>query len=198
MNKLLLLLCMAAICALPAFTNIHEGYHVGDKAADFTLKNIDGKMVSLADYTDAKGFIVVFTCNSCPWAVMYEDRLNDLHNTYAAKGYPVVAINPNNPEIKPDDSFEGMQMRAKEKNFEFAYLFDERQTVYPAFGATKTPHVYLLDKDLRVQYIGAIDDSPRDSEAVKTKYVEDAIMALERGAKPDPDFTKAVGCSIKA
>ncbi|MEM1320639.1 MAG: thioredoxin family protein [Bacteroidota bacterium] len=175
-----------------------EGYEVGDKATDFSLKNVDGKMISLADHKEAKGFIVTFTCNHCPYAVLYEDRLIDLHNKFAAQGYPVVAINPNDPAVQPQDGFEEMKARAQEKAFPFVYLFDEGQQVYPQYGATRTPHVYLLDKDLTVQYIGAIDDNARDASAVKVKYVEDAIAALESGKKPDPNFTKAIGCTIKA
>jgi len=174
-----------------------KGYQVGDKAADFKLKNVDGTMMSLADMKDAKGYIVTFTCNHCPYSVLYEDRLINLHNEMAAKGYPVVAINPNDPKVQPEDSFEGMQERSKEKKFPFAYLFDDNQQVYPLFGATRTPHVFLLDKEMVVQYIGAIDNNAKDPEAVTINYVEDAIMALEKGEKPDPNFTKAIGCSIK-
>lgn len=176
---------------------IHKGYEVGDKASDFSLKNVDGTMVSLADYKDIKGFIITFTCNHCPVSKMYEQRLIDLHKKYEPKGYPVIAINPNDPEIVPEDSFENMQALAKEKSYPFAYLFDEKQDVYPKYGATRTPHMFILDKDLIVKYIGAIDDNKGDASAVKVKYVEDAIQALEKGEDPNPDFTKAVGCSIK-
>jgi len=198
MKKTMFSLFVLTAGILLSFTFPHKGYHVGDTATDFSLKNIDGKMVSLADYKDAKGYIVVFTCNHCPWAVMYEDRLIELHNTYAPQGYPVIAINPNNPEVQPEDSFELMQKRAKEKGFPFAYIFDDKQTVYPEYGASKTPHVYLLDKDRVVQYIGAIDDSPRDASQVEEAYVSKAIEALKAGKKPDPKSTKAIGCSIKA
>ncbi len=174
-----------------------KGYQVGEKAADFKLKNVDGKVVSLGDMKDAKGYIVTFTCNHCPYSVLYEDRLINLHNEMAAKGYPVIAINPNDPKVQPEDSFEGMQERAEEKKFPFVYLFDDNQQVYPLFGATRTPHVFLLDKDMVVQYIGAIDNNAKNPEAVTINYVEDAIMALEKGEKPDPNFTKAIGCSIK-
>lgn len=197
-KSLLLFSAILVVGFLSAFKGPGHGLEVGDKAADFSLKNVDGKMVSLADYKDAKGYIVVFTCNHCPYSVMYEDRLIELHNTYAPKGYPVVAINPNNPEVQPDDSFALMQERAKEKAFPFAYLFDDGQKIYPQFGAKRTPHVFLLDKEMVVQYIGAIDDSARDEGAIETKYVESAIMALEKGTSPDPSFTKAIGCSIKA
>ena len=174
------------------------GYKVGDIATDFKLKNVDGSMVSLAGIEDAKGYIVTFTSNVCPFAVMYEDRLIALHEEFAPKGYPVVAINSNDPALQEGDSFENMQKRAVEKGFPFAYLVDEGQKIYPQYGATKTPHIFLLDKDLRVQYIGTIDDNAQSPEAVKTRYVADAINALENGKLPDPNFTKSVGCPIKS
>lgn len=178
-------------------TETKKGLAVGDIAPDFSLKNVDGKMVSLESLGDVNGYIVIFTCNHCPYAVMYEDRLIALHETYAAKGYPVVAINPNDPAVMPEDGFEEMKVRADEKKFPFVYLFDGAQKLYPQYGATRTPHVYLLDKERKVQYIGAIDDSPKDESAVEEKYLEKAITALSKGEKPDPNFTKAIGCSIK-
>lgn len=173
------------------------GLSVGDQAPDFSLKNIDGSFVSLSDYKDAKGYIVIFTCNTCPYAKMYEDRINDLHDKYASQNYPVIAINPNDPELKTGDSPAAMISRAKEKGFEFPYLFDAGQVVYPQYGATKTPHVYILDSDRIVAYIGAIDDNPQDATGVDIRFVEDAISALKQGRKPDPATTKAIGCSIK-
>ena len=181
---------------LMSFTN-PTGYKVGDKATDFKLKSVDNKMYSMADYKDAKGFIVVFTCNHCPFAVKYEDRIIDLAKKYKSKGYILLAINPNDPAAQPDDSFELMQKRAKEKKFTFPYLFDEGQKIYPQYGATKTPHVFLLDKNLVVKYIGAIDDNVEDASQVKEKYLENAIAALEKGEEPTPNTTKAIGCSIK-
>jgi peroxiredoxin len=128
---------------------------------------------------------------------MYEDRLVALDKKYASQGYPVIAINPNDPSVKPDDSFENMKVRAKEKGFTFPYLMDEGQKIYPQFGATKTPHVFLLDKDMVVQYIGAIDDSARSEEKVEETFLEDAIISLQMGEEVNPKVTKAVGCSIK-
>lgn len=174
-----------------------ENYIVGEKAEDFTLKSTDGKMVSLSQHKDAKGFIIVFTCNHCPYANLYEKRIADLHRKFAPLGIPVIAINPNDPDIVPDDSFDAMVKRAKDKKYPFEYLFDEKQTIYPKFGATRTPHVFVLDKDLFVRYIGAIDDNPETPEQVKKHYVEDAANAVLRGQKPQPDFTRAVGCTIK-
>jgi peroxiredoxin len=179
---------------------MNEGYAVGDIATDFSLMNIDGEMVSLADYTDAKGFILTFTCNHCPYAVAYEDRIIALDAKYKSQGYPVIAINPNNPEIVEEDSYENMQVRAEEKGFTFPYLMDEGQTIFPQYGATKTPHMYILEKTEegnRVAYIGAIDDNHEDAEAVTKRYVEDAVDALLKGQQPEVTETKAIGCSIK-
>ncbi len=176
---------------------VKKGLKVGDQAPDFNLKNINGEMVSLSGM-DVKGYIVTFTCNTCPYAVDYEDRLIALHKEYAAKGYPVIAINPNDPEVKEGDSYEAMQVRSKEKGFPFEYVFDEGQKVYPKYGATKTPHVFLLNKERTVKYIGAIDDNHEDAALVEKKYVEDAIAALEAGKDPSPASTKAIGCGIKS
>jgi len=175
-----------------------QGYKVGSKVEDFSLKNVDGSMVSLSDYSGEEGVVVIFTCNHCPYAIAYEDRIIDLHQKYSAKGYPVLTINPNDPNIQPDDSFEKMKERAEEKAFPFKYVFDENQEVYPKFGATRTPHCYLIDKDMRVRYIGAIDDNYKSEDAVEKTYLEDAIDALLSGKNPDPSFTKAIGCTIKA
>jgi peroxiredoxin len=173
------------------------GYQLGEVAEDFNLKNVDGSMVSLASVATEKGYIVTFTCNECPFSKLYEDRLIELHNKYASQGYAVVAINSNSPE-NVKEGYEAMQRRAEEKGFPFPYLVDEGQKVYPKFGAVRTPHVFLLDKELKVQYIGAIDDSAKSPEGVSVKYVENAIEALENGKKPNPNLTKAIGCPIKA
>ena len=196
-NVVTIFLLIAGLGFALGFTPVTDGYEIGDKATDFSLKNIDGNFVSMADYADAKGYIVIFTCNTCPWAVLYEDRINALHDKYTEAGYPVIAINPNDPSIQPGDSFEKMKERAKEKNFEFPYLFDAGQTVFPQYGATRTPHVFLLSSALIVKYIGAIDDSPRDANSVGVAYLEKAIESLENGQDPDPNFTKAIGCTIK-
>jgi peroxiredoxin len=197
MTKLFAFGLVLSTAFLFAFFPANTGYEIGDTATDFELKSTNGEMVSLSDYEDVKGYIVVFTCNHCPFAVMYEDRLIDINNRYAEKGYPVIAINPNDPEVQPKDGFEQMQERAEEKNFTFPYLFDEGQKIYPQYGATKTPHVFLLNKDRVVKYIGAIDDNHENPEAVEVRYLENAIEALEMGKDPDPAMTKAIGCSIK-
>ncbi|MEO0526427.1 MAG: thioredoxin family protein [Bacteroidota bacterium] len=195
---------LALFLACSAFTYnfsvADEGYAIGDYATDFKLKNIDGTMVSLADYKDAKGFLVIFTCNSCPYAVAYEDRIVALDKKYSSLGVPVIAINPNNPSVQPKDSYELMKVRAKEKGFTFPYLLDDGQKIYPQYGATRTPHVYLLertDKGNLVKYIGAIDDNYADAGAVEEKFVENAVDAMLNGSEIKVTTTKAIGCSIK-
>lgn len=188
-----------AAASLAPGTEDVEAYDIGSVAANFTLKNAqNGQMQSLDDLKGANGAIVIFTCNTCPYAVMYEDRINDLHAEFAGKGYPVIAINPNDPDIKPGDSFDAMKERIDSKGFEFAYLFDADQSVYPVWGATKTPHVFLLDASNTIKYIGAIDNNAQDASAADTKYLADAIGAVTAGNDPAPATTKAVGCSIKA
>ena len=177
-----------------------QGYKVGDEAAAFKLKNVDGKMVNLYQYPDAEGFVVIFTCNHCPYARAYEDRIIAIDKEYKPKGFPVIAINPNDATIQPDDSYEMMQERAREKGFTFPYLYDESQTVVNAYGATRTPHVYVLTKKgekLYVRYIGAIDNNYQDPEQVTEKYLVNALEALLAGKDPAVTFTKAIGCTIK-
>jgi len=177
------------------------GYKVGDNARDFSLKNIDGSTVSLSSFNKAtKGAIVIFTCNHCPVAQAYQDRIIALNNKYQSQGYPVIAINSNDPEAVAADSYENMKIRAKEKGFNFPYLFDQTQEIATAYGATKTPHVFVLQKEgnaFNVKYIGAIDDNKDDETAVKHKYVETAVNELLAGKKVSQNFTKAIGCGIK-
>ncbi len=177
--------------------NTGGGYKIGDTAQDFKLKNVNGKKVSLAGIKDAKGYIVVFTCNHCPYAKAYEERIIELHQKYAPLGFSVVAINPNDKDVAPDDSFANMKKRAKEKKYPFPYLYDQTQEVAKAFGATRTPHVYILDKDRVVRYIGAIDDNSEEAGMVKEKYVGKAIDALLAGQEVPVKETKAIGCGIK-
>lgn len=178
-----------------------KGYKIGDVATDFQLKNVDNKMVSLSNFKDAKGYIVIFTCNHCPYAKAYENRIIALNSKYAAQGFPVIAISPNDPILEPADNFESMQVRAKEKGFNFPYLLDEGQKIYPQYGATKTPHVFILNKEKGkniVRYIGAIDDNYADASDVNNKYVEAAVEALLANKPIAMATTVAIGCGIKA
>lgn len=194
------LIMILGLLSFSSIKKINSGYNVGDEATDFKLKNIDGKMVSLSDYKSAKGFIIVFTCNHCPYAKKYEDRIIALDKMFKSKGYPVIAINPNDSTVQPQDGFAEMQTRAKEKGFTFPYLVDEGQKIYPIYGATKTPHVYVLKKENGkniVKYIGAIDNNYENPNDVSEYYVQDAVNQLLKGEDVKTNKTVAIGCTIK-
>jgi peroxiredoxin len=193
-------LSFVAVFVFAAIFSNAQALKPGDKAPDFSLKNVDGKMVSLADFKDAKGFIIVFTCNSCPYSIAYEDRIIALDAKYKSKGFPVVAINPNDPALQSKDSYEAMVVRAGEKKFTFPYLFDNGQKVYPQYGATRTPHIFIVQRvkdELIVQYVGAIDNNYKDAADATEKYVEDAVESLLKKKDVKVPVTVAVGCGIK-
>jgi peroxiredoxin len=193
-------LFIPALLVLALSAGRNAKYDVGDSVADFKLKNTDGKFVSLNDYADKKGVVVIFDCNTCPYSQAYNDRIINLHKEYAPKGFPVIAINANSPEISPGDSFEQMVSQAKRKKYEFPYLVDESQQVARSFGATNTPHVFVLEKTgsgFVVAYIGAIDNNTRDAGAADKKYVEEAIESLLADKDIPTTKTKAIGCGIK-
>lgn len=201
MNAVKSLFTIVLLAIISAGAPIKSGYNVGDSATDFSLKNVDDKMVSLADYKDAKGYIVIFDCNTCPYSKAYNDRIIALNKKYASKGFPVLTINANDPSQSPGDSFDEMKSQAKRKNYDFPYLMDETQEVARAYGATNTPHVFVLNRrgqqELKVVYIGAIDDNSRNASAVTKKYVEDAVDALLERKDIPVTKTKAIGCTIK-
>lgn len=200
MKKLLgtLLLCCGMMLQVVAQ---NAPYKIGDEVANFSLKNVDGKRLGMDAGSGEQGYIIVFTCNHCPYAKAYEDRIIALHKDFGPQGYPVVAINPNDPKEAPDDSYVKMQARAKEKNYPFPYLYDETQEVARRFGAVRTPHVFVVHKNesgkLILAYIGAIDDNWEDAGNVTKNYVSDAVAALKSGQQPVPAQTKAIGCTIK-
>ena len=175
-------------------------YKPGDIADDFTLRNVTGSDVSLSSIKDAKGFIVVFMCNTCPMVKAYEERIIDLNKKFSGKGYPVIAINGNDKNVSPGDSYEEMQKLAKSKGYGFQYLYDDSQEVTRKYGATNTPHVYVLsrkDGKLKVEYVGAIDNNSDNASMADKKYVEDAVNALLSGEQVAVTQTKAIGCGIK-
>lgn len=183
-----------------AGTKVNSGYQVGDTVKDFELKNIDGETLALSDFEDEQGVILIFDCNTCPYSQAYLDRIKALHAKFKPKGYPVIAINPNDPGKSPGDSFDKMVAYAKENSYKHDYLQDEDQSVARAFGASNTPHVFVLKNDggeFKVAYIGAIDNNTKDAAAADKKYVEDAVNALLDGKVPTTNKTKAIGCTIK-
>jgi peroxiredoxin len=179
-----------------------EALKVGDTAPKFSLKNIDGKMVSLNARENIKGYVIVFTSNSCPYSALYEDRLIALQTKYSGQGFPVIAIQSNSPKIVAEDSFEKMKERANEKGFNFPYLMDTNdQETVKSFGATNTPQVYILKKELAgsftVAYIGAIDNNSRNPSDATKRYVEMALDQLLGEEPVETPNTKAIGCVIK-
>jgi peroxiredoxin len=200
MKKLSSILLLLAGVMMLSSSSPRLNYGIGDTVADFKLKNVDGNLVSLSDYKKGKGLIVIFDCNTCPYSKAYNSRIIALNKQYASQGFPVVAINANDPSISSGDSFDEMVSEAKRKKYDFPYLVDETQTTAKAFGATNTPHVFVLKNDgsaFKVAYIGTIDNSPKDEGSVSKKYVEDAVNAILDGKDVATKSTKAVGCGIK-
>jgi peroxiredoxin len=167
---------------------------IGATAPNFEgVVGIDDQKHSLTDYKSSPWLVVVFTCNHCPVAQAYEDRLVALQKDYADKGVRILAVNVNNI---PEDRLEAMKKRAKEKNFNFPYLYDSTQKMGHDYGATVTPHVFVLDKDRKIVYRGAVDDN-MDAGAVKTPYLRNALDAVLGGKKPLEETTKQFGCAIR-
>ncbi len=166
---------------------------------DFSLKNVNGKFVSLKDYSRAKGFIIVFTCNHCPYAKQYPPRLNELNKKYNRLGVPVIAISSADTVNYEEDSYAKMVAKAKNEHFNFPYLFDAQQTVAKYFAAKKTPHAFVIWKEngkWTVKYSGAIDDNALHADLVKSHYVADAVDALLNGKEVATKETRSIGCQI--
>ncbi|MBI1768699.1 MAG: thioredoxin family protein [Bacteroidetes bacterium] len=176
------------------------GYDVGDTVSDFKLKNVDGQMVSLSDFKGAKGFIVIFDCNTCPMSKAYNSRIIELNKKFSSQGFPVIAINPNSAKVSEGESYDKMVAYAKSHNYDFPYLYDDSQETVRKFYPTNTPHVFVLNKisnQLKVAYIGAIDNNSRDGSKADKHYVEDAVNDLLVGKSVATPKTRAIGCSIK-
>jgi peroxiredoxin len=163
---------------------------IGQKAPDIAgVVGPDGKVYSLSDFADAKVIVIAFTCNGCPVAVAYEDRFNEFAKNYSGKGVQLIAIN-----TSAGESIEAAAKRAEEKGFVFPYLRDDSQEVTRAYGATCTPHLFILDQGRNVAYMGSFDDSQKNP---KEYYVVDAVESLLAGQTPEKQITKQFGCSIK-
>lgn len=161
------------------------------------LPGVDGKSYTSEDFAESNILVVVFSCNHCPYVQAYEDRMIAFQQEYGPKGVQLVAINSNETENYPEDSFEEMMKRAKKKGFNFPYLRDDDQKVAEAFGATHTPEFFVFDRQRRLRYHGKMDDNYQNPSAVKHKYLQDAVEALGRGAPvPEPE-THSIGCTIK-
>jgi peroxiredoxin len=184
---------------LPIFLLSSALFKGGKVVNDFKLKNVDGKMVSLKDFRKAKGFILVFTCNHCPFAKLYPPRLNALNEKYKPLGVPLIAISSTDTIAYQEDTYPKMVAKAKAENFNFPYLFDGEQRVARDFGADKTPHAFVIWKEKRkwvVRYDGAIDDNGMEPDKVETHYVADAVEALLHKKEVAVPQTKSIGCKI--
>jgi peroxiredoxin len=170
---------------------------IGQSAPDFNLPATDGKDYSLANFKDAKLLVVVFSCNHCPYVVGSEARMIRFANDYASRGVKMVAINSNETEQHPMDSFDLMVTRAKEKKFPWVYLRDESQEVVVAYGALRTPHFYVFDGQRRLRYTGRMDNNPKNEALATTHELRDAVDAILAGQKPPMEKTNPLGCNVK-
>ena len=166
------------------------------KAPPFDLPSVDGQRHSLDDYADVPALAVVWSCNHCPYVQAWEGRMIELQREYGDRGFRLVAVNSNDADNYPEDSFEAMKARADKQGFNFDYLYDADQSVVHAYGAERTPEVFLFDAERRLVYHGAIDDSREETE-VGQRYLRDAIEAVLAGDEPPVSETPAVGCSVK-
>ena len=171
----------------------------GEKAPLFKLKNVDGRSISFDNYPEAKGFVMIFISNTCPYSKAYEQRIIDLDKKFSLLQFPVIAINSNDPAVSPGDSFSKMKERAKAKHFSFPYLCDDQQVVADLYGARSTPQVFIVSKNgdnYTLEYSGAIDNDTQNKNPQKINYTADALNALVNNNKPAINSTKALGCSI--
>jgi len=169
---------------------------LGDRAPAFSLPDVTGSEHSYQDYA-GKVVAVIFSCNHCPYVRAWEDRIVEIQADYAAKGVQLLAINANDARTYPADSYSNMKRRASEKGFNFPYLRDETQDVARAFGAERTPEVFLFDQHGVLVYHGAIDDNYDEPDDVKQHYLREALDAVLSGQPPDPTVTRVIGCTIK-
>jgi peroxiredoxin len=169
---------------------------IAQTAPSFSLPGVDGHDHSLDDYRDARALVLVQSCNHCPYVQAWEERLIAIQRDYAERGARIVAISSNDATSHPEDSFEQMQVRAREQHFNFDYLYDESQSIARSLGSERTPEVFVFDGDRRLVYHGAIDDS-RNDVAVTARYLRDALDAVLAGAVPAVVDTPAVGCTVK-
>ncbi|MGB3634224.1 MAG: thioredoxin family protein [Rubrobacteraceae bacterium] len=171
--------------------------NTGDEAISFRLPGVDGETHSLTDYAGKAAVAVVFTCNHCPYARAWEDRIVSIQSDYGSGGLQVLAINANDADKYTDDGFPQMQQRAEDKGFNFPYLHDESQEIAAAYGAERTPEVFLFDGDRKLAYHGAVDDNYDDPEDVHNHYLREAVEAILSEEEPLTSHTSPVGCTIK-
>lgn len=188
------ILLLAFILASPI-----SAIEIGDKApkTDVKMKNANGDKLSIADVKGENGTLVIFTCNSCPWAKAWEDRIVEIGNEFQQKGVGVIAINSNDPSVNSEDGFDVMKERVSEKEYNFPYVMDPKSQVAKAFDATRTPEAFLFDDNGELVYHGTIDDDAYNPDQVEEKYLREALQAVANNNPVPKNKTKAIGCTIK-
>jgi peroxiredoxin len=170
---------------------------MGSSAPDFNLPGTDGKNYRLSFFDGKKGFVIIFSCNHCPYVQAYEDRIKEIQSVYSGRGIGLLAINANDSDQYEDDSFENMKKRSMERGFNFPYLRDEEQTTAKAYGTTHTPEIFLFNSEKKLVFHGKIDDNWKDETKVKSKYLTEAIEELLEGKEISVPETFTIGCTIK-
>lgn len=175
------------------------GIAIGDAApmATVKMKSVDGREFAIQDVAGKKGTLVVFSCNACPYAKAWEQRIVEIGNTYSKKGFGVIVINSNDPDRVPDDGYATMQQRAKQRGMRYPYVVDATSEVARAFGATRTPEAFVFDASGKLAYHGTIDDNAHEPAKVKDRYLVNALQAVSAGKPVAVRETKSIGCGIK-
>lgn len=189
--------CLLAF--LPSNKVLVDELPIGSKApmTDVEVKDVSGKMLTLSEVAKENGLLVNFSCNTCPWVAAWEDRYNPIAELAKENGIGVIALNPNAAIRDDGESLQDMKERANKSNYQFYYALDENAKIAEAFGATRTPHIYLFNSDMELVYRGAIDDNAKSAENVEQPYLKNAIKDLAAGNEINPKTTKSLGCTIK-
>lgn len=191
----LLMLSLVWIASAP----VTKVLKIGEKApmTNHQVEDVSGKKLSLSSVAGENGLMVIFTCNTCPWVAKWEDRYNQIAQIASEKGIGVISLNPNEEIRDAGESMEDMAARAKKMKYEFYYAMDTDHKLADAFGATRTPEIFIFDKELTLVYNGAIDDNANSAADVKETYVANALNELAAGKTITKSTTKSLGCTIK-
>lgn len=194
-----IILAFGIFAFLPVENEIAERLEIGEKAplTDVEVTDVSGEVLTLSEVAGQNGLLVNFSCNTCPWVEAWEDRYNPIAELAEENGIGVIALNPNAAIRDDGESMADMRQRADASNYDFYYALDENAKIAEAFGATRTPDIFLFNSDMELVYTGAIDDNARSAEDVEHHYLKDAINNMVAGKEINPQTTKALGCTIK-
>lgn len=192
-------LSMCSVLLLTASADINDPLNIGDRAPLLNQRVVDtsGRTVTLGETANRNGLMVIFTCNTCPWVTKWENRYNSLASLAGSNGIGVIALNPNERIRNRGESMDDMKKRSQKQDYNFPYALDKDHKIADAFGATRTPEVFLFDSNLRLVYHGAIDDNADNASQVESAYAEEAINALIAGNQIENEKTRSLGCTIK-